>query len=73
MFMGNRHSYTSSGTWTCPAGVLLTVEAWEEGGGKRPQLLEVEASSGGGEAHIQSEKYSAVTVGRNTYTVALLD
>lgn len=68
-------TFTSSGTWTCPAGVTsVTVEVWGAGGGgggDNTKSSNTGGSGGGGGAYAKLNTY-AVTPGNNySYTVGL--
>ena len=64
--------YTSSGTWTCPAGVTsVTVEAWGGGGsGKTSSSTKGYAGGGGGGGAYSIRNTVAVTAG-TTYTITV--
>lgn len=64
-------TFTSSGTWTAPAGVTsISVDAWGGGGGGGGQNLTSDGGGGGGGGAYSRAASVAVTPG-NTYTVTV--
>lgn len=70
--MAARDIFTTSGTWTCPAGVTaVSVEAWGGGGsGGCSNNIGSDGSSGGGGSAYSKLNTLAVTPG-NVYTVTV--
>lgn len=62
-------TYTSSGTWTCPAGVTsATVQCWGGGGGGGSRTSNGRAGGGGGGAYSTSV---VTVVPGNNYTITI--
>src|SRR5690554_3656209 len=66
----DEETFTSSGTWTVPAGVTeITVEAWGAGGGGGNRTSNGYAGGGGGGAYSRSAV--AVSSGQSSYKVTI--
>ncbi|MGD9491749.1 MAG: GEVED domain-containing protein [Bacteroidales bacterium] len=64
-------TFTSSGTWTCPAGVTsVTVECWGGGGGGGYGISTKGAAGGGGGGGAYASSVVSVTPG-NSYTITI--
>src|SRR5690554_1243072 len=62
-------TFTSSGTWTVPAGVTeITVEAWGAGGGGGNRTTDGYAGGGGGGAYSRS---SVLVAPGQTYSISI--
>lgn len=62
-------TYTSNGTWTCPAGVTsVTVECWGAGGGGGGRTSNGGGAGGGGGAYAKS---SVTVIPGNSYAIAV--
>ena len=70
-FAQTTQTFTSTGTWTCPAGVTtIQVEAWGAGGGGGGNTSTSDGSGGGGGGAYSKSTTISVTPG-TTYTVTV--